>query len=457
MARVLTSFVLAMGCVMPLAAEDGTDYPCSPDVSYLGCLDQQLAALEKELNGAEQALKNDNDEENADLPTGLGDASSLRSFLPRFLADLGFENIDDSMGGLSFAYNFGETSPFSFSGNLREGEVWGPLAMTLPEDGRDDLVAALAKDIGDFDDARFELTYNFVSQKKGKVGRFESALEKRRKDTLDGIFDRVIEGTLEEVGTKRRNFASLFTGDLSMRLTPEDIPERADEFNAAFVAMVQELDTTERLIATTLGKAEDMLSNQPQRYLSASYDLRADGAGPSAWGLQLNWEIGLANLNSLERACGSSIESADCLDFLKRPDRVERGHRFKLTASYEDIEEFRFVDDEREIDFSSPAAEKLTAALTYGCKLLLSNNAEWQPRFDLEGRYEDISDNPEINDRWVVTATLRQKLSAEWTAKASIVWASDPEFRGEVDEEFSARAGISFEIDRPGDGTGKSK
>ena len=51
-------------------------------------------------------------------------------------------------------------------------------------------------------------------------------------------------------------------------------------------------------------------------------------------------------------------------------------------------------------------------------------------------------------DRWVSTLTLSQRVSEEASLAVSLIYANKPEFRGMVDEELSARAGLKFEVDR---------
>jgi len=67
---------------------------------------------------------------------------------------------------------------------------------------------------------------------------------------------------------------------------------------------------------------------------------------------------------------------------------------------------------------------------------------------------EDISNDPMRQDRWVSTLTLSQRVSEESSLAVSLVYANKPEFRGMVDKELSARAGLKFEVDR---GTNKKQ
>jgi len=69
-------------------------------------------------------------------------------------------------------------------------------------------------------------------------------------------------------------------------------------------------------------------------------------------------------------------------------------------------------------------------------------------RIDVEAKYEDVSDDPMRQSRFVATATYSQNLFDGNGLSLSIVYANRPEYRGEVDEEFSARAGLKFKIDK---------
>ena len=69
-----------------------------------------------------------------------------------------------------------------------------------------------------------------------------------------------------------------------------------------------------------------------------------------------------------------------------------------------------------------------------------------RPRFDLKASYEDFSDDPVRQDRGVATATFSYPVSPGFFLTLGAVYATKPEFRGEVDEEISARLGLTYKL-----------
>lgn len=72
-------------------------------------------------------------------------------------------------------------------------------------------------------------------------------------------------------------------------------------------------------------------------------------------------------------------------------------------------------------------------------------------RLDLEAKYESVSGDPLPNDRLVATATFTQSIFSGNGVALSVVYASTPEYLGEVDQEFSARAGFKFMVNKKGE------
>lgn len=76
-----------------------------------------------------------------------------------------------------------------------------------------------------------------------------------------------------------------------------------------------------------------------------------------------------------------------------------------------------------------------------------------QRRWELKASYEDLSDDPARQDRFVGSRSWVEKLSPELVPLVggselvvSLVYANKPELRGDVDEEFGTRAGRKWSL-----------
>ncbi|HYX24919.1 MAG TPA: hypothetical protein VFC23_12250, partial [Thermoanaerobaculia bacterium] len=158
----------------------------------------------------------------------------------------------------------------------------------------------------------------------------------------------------------------------------------------------------------------DLVNNQPQILVSADYRKRNVLVGPNELDAKATYEIGFANVNGLRRYCANAKlapSNPDCLS--------------------------RYLADFGPLLASSP---RLAVSAEY---------SRADPyRFDLQADYEDFSGDPKLQDRLVATATFTQKMSDNSTASFSFIYASKPEFLGEVDKHLSAHLGLKYKMDK---------
>ena len=69
-----------------------------------------------------------------------------------------------------------------------------------------------------------------------------------------------------------------------------------------------------------------------------------------------------------------------------------------------------------------------------------------QSRVDFSWSYEDVGDDPNRKDRSLVTLTYSQRVAGDVILAAGVTWANEPEFRGEVNHEISARVGLTYKL-----------
>lgn len=64
--------------------------------------------------------------------------------------------------------------------------------------------------------------------------------------------------------------------------------------------------------------------------------------------------------------------------------------------------------------------------------------------------HEDVRDDPLRQNRGIATLTFAHTLTTGLIASATIVYASKPEFRGEVEKEWSSWLGLNYKFGLPG-------
>ena len=93
------------------------------------------------------------------------------------------------------------------------------------------------------------------------------------------------------------------------------------------------------------------------------------------------------------------------------------------------------------------------ANLSYGRYLNLGLNPsllEGKAKLDFTVSYEDVLNDPIRQDRTLAVLSFSQGVANGFSLSASLVWANKPEYRGNVDEEFSANLGLNYKFGKQG-------
>jgi len=67
-------------------------------------------------------------------------------------------------------------------------------------------------------------------------------------------------------------------------------------------------------------------------------------------------------------------------------------------------------------------------------------------RLDFTASYEDVSDDPAKNDRGIANLTFTYPIANGTFLSIGAVYASKPQYRGDVDKELNARAGLLYKF-----------
>jgi hypothetical protein len=87
---------------------------------------------------------------------------------------------------------------------------------------------------------------------------------------------------------------------------------------------------------------------------------------------------------------------------------------------------------------------KLVLSLGLSRNLKLGDN---EPvKVDLQGDYENVSDDPNRQDRGIVRLTFTPKMGARMSIPFGIVYANHGEFLSDVDARLSAHVGLVFNM-----------
>lgn len=476
----LWSFLLlAVSMANPVEAQFDE---CPADLDLLRCMTAQLDASRQEIIDARAELVDGEPLKQKVLATpsvatNTGQASALADLLPQFLASVGLDGTTDDTGNYSFEKPilFGENVPLRLSVGataILEPTIFAPLETSLgeelPEDDRGPRKEELEGKLDELDDFDFKMRLSF----EGRIGH---RLIGRNYRDYNELFVRAFGGIVEAAQTSGIEATTQLMG-LAPELLTRPLREirgsqYEDEaktlFDAALAETMALRDAIDVLEAGSYDRLGDLISNQPQLIFSGEYKERNDLSGPDEWKLSASYEIGFGgNVNDLltwssnHQTDGCVVTEVDretsvsypCLTsyFGGRPEAGEKGNRLAISIEYSDADSFELELPDDDFTFSLERTQKWIGSATYGRQLAgvqlrqPGEGGEENSRFDWEVKYEDVTGDPMRQSRLVSTATISQKITKCTVLSVGAVWAEKPEYRGEVDQEVSARFGFRW-------------
>ncbi len=356
---------------------------------------------------------------------------------------------------------------------LRVGgaNLYEPLKNALPENVRDARSKELESglELGDALTAGFFL--NLVGDNWGRVPRFATeplfadiwtlvfedqsafnAAHRKAEEQYEDLVDQLVarlpafndQTKFKDVG-------------VSPELASRAIKAREETVRAEF----QSMDNMRNiLLRAKYLDLVDLVNNQPQLNFGVEYTQRDDLAGPDEWRARLVYERGIVNVNTARafsvsprckgsesggrNAAGRMLCLAEYLDAPGTQQRLKGGDRFAASLEAVRRSKYTFALPGDGVGLNEDAYNSYIGSLTYGFYVAFDERGDATSRVDVRASYEDVSDDPNRQDRGLVVATLTQRVLGKQLVALSLVYATKPEFRGEVDEEISARLGFNY-------------
>lgn len=372
---------------------------------------------------------------------------------------------------------------------VRQATVNDAVAAALRDAGAGDRVTELEGGFDDFDDATLSLSYNPVRKGMGRnpddyqeewlspaFTEARQSIEDTYTANVNAAAERLEtlrETIVEDWGRAQADDASLSEGE---RRGIEPFDDDSTTFadidavlgagrGAAYLAAA-ELVPRARLerrqqLGEVLAESDffalvDLIDNQPQLFASVQAASPDKLVGPRSVGAKLTWEKGWANLNALRasRADCTSAVLACLRSYLGEVgsdvrESLARGDRIALSIEYKKVDDYSIELPDDGILITAPKDEILIGSFTYGRYLSSDLLGPGKPRIDVGIQYEKVDNSTLRQDRFVTTATYSQKISNASILSFGLVYASKPEFRGDVDHEISARVGLNYKVGKP--------
>jgi hypothetical protein len=473
--------LMLLSSFTPLLAQE--DDPCASSKSLedyvLQLTEQVSASVNRSVEVAtSEALEKTQTEvagrANADGLTG-GRLDLLRKL---FLAlDLG--QIEEKDEQLIFNFNpdninFDTLGQFSPRLIVHKPVLFVPLEEqidALPEDEGKPIKGALSKELTDLDDVEVRIRWERASDApRGLIQDLASAI-------FEPAYSLAAEATMLELGEESAAAQRSIRMELNNVRSPEPAKDSratstgatlvsdlcaVPQARAIFLHLVRDLtekgtsaltDLRQSLTEEQFFALADLIDGEPLFSVETAYRRRDHATGPDERSINLHYEIGnisYAGFTRWRQRRGKDPGVANVQAYLK-----EKGHKsipkFSLTLDYSTESEFR-------LDFNDDSPEFIHADSR---RLSVTGNAGWylgnsrDRRVELEATYEDVTDDPTRQSRFVGTLSWVEKLNGDLAKVVggselvvTLIYADKSEFRGEVDKALGARAGLKWSFDR---------
>ncbi|HEV7671097.1 MAG TPA: hypothetical protein VGS22_21475 [Thermoanaerobaculia bacterium] len=470
---VSTSFVLffaAFSISVSLQAQEEEDsWACRDKETWNNCFQRLRSAssAEQEAAMATNSIRQAEADTHAqNVLTGLaatGNAAAKRTFLPAFLASLGIDGLEDRNGTLAFTYNPGRFAFGHLSAEIlaKPPEVFEQLKAKIPEDMRDARVSALKDSLSDFDNVEGSFTLDVTGGPQNRFGRILG-------DYDPGLGEDLFKMANESPEVKAQASAArtaLVNAQVKLQLVGEEevktTKDRDPSFARQLDQMVNEGARESLATADSIVKAlderkyfqlADLAANQPQLYFTGAVKQRDPIVGTNSWLFMGTWEIPVgANINKLRKSCNGPV-NFDCykayVDKAETQGSLAVKSRFKVIVSGGEESAYDYSIPDLGVALHFDRIRTLLGSATYGRSLRQDDEGNDLSRFDFEAKYEDVTGDEERQNRLVAMATLTQKFTDDMDFAITAVWANKPEYRGDVDKEWGARAGLRYKVDR---------
>ena len=345
--------------------------------------------------------------------------------------------------------------------------LYDPIKQALAADVRDQRTKALESGLEFGDAITAGVFFNLAGPSWGRVPQF--ATEQMFNDIWEVAQAKVATRHADAV-TLRNEYSSILEAaeaeskkefqdsDTFAMLGPARAEQALHAYELATRAELNVLDNLgTELVANRYFDLVDLVNNQPQLNFGVEYMDRDPLAGANEWRAKLVYEYGFVNVNSARNQCrgGPSPQArvacfTSYLDAPSTQKRLKGGDRLALSAEFVQRKKYSNALPSDAVTLAEDSYKSVIGSLSYGFYSSFDDEGNAQSRLDVKANYEDVSNDPKRRDRGTLVGTFSQRVMDDFIVSLSLVYATKPEFRGEVDKELSGRLGFNYKWGRLG-------
>lgn len=384
--------------------------------------------------------------------------SAMRDFLSTFSAAVQSGTIEEENGAYVLDYNLpvdlggSDDDVIKFQTKFQQPELATSVTTALSSNSA--ALTTLGDGLDETDDITFSVTYSPATQ------RFGRSLEQHR-PLIESLVTAVSESRGSQSATRRlaafanalaRAGAVIQETDAFTKI--DDAGKRAQVISAlqsAASSAKEEFAQQDDLITAFA----ELLSNQEQLYFSGAYRDVDPLAGASGASIKGTYELGGKNLTKFQKrnaaACGTlTTENGrrSCLTAFNSYVANEKllGWRIAATLDYQKTQATTVdLTAYNVANVTTAAAQSNVITLTAG-RNMDSASSSRQRRIDIAASYENVTGDPNRDDRLVATFTWTQELNDNVYLPITLTFANKEKYLGAQDDQFGVHFGVSYKL-----------
>jgi hypothetical protein len=397
--------------------------------------------------------------------------------LHRAFVALGLGQVDEEDGQLVFNFNpealklgMGQFSPRVIVHDAVLSTALAEKIDALPEDVRGSTKDSFEKQLGSLDDIEAQLRWTNAS------GTPDAIIQELASDIFQSAYEKAAQAKFVAIAGQSAELHRQIKSDLAAAAaaTPSGVTPPSTDLNTVsvgevcavpaarvhFLQFVADLREQGRTALTTLGDSltadhffdlADLIDGEPHFTVEAAFRRRVDAVGQDVRSASLRYEIGnvsYRDFKSWAKKQGKDLGTASAQDYLEARQASAALPKFSLSADYSSSPELRIPLAAGVPDFVASDASKISVAARGG----LYFGGGRDRRLELEATYDDVSDDPARQDRLIGKLSWVEKMDGMLATLAgsdlvvTLVYASKPEFRGDVDQDLGVRFGLKWSL-----------
>lgn len=392
-----------------------------------------------------------------------GFGGSKLDLLHRAFVGLGLGQVDEKEGQLIFNFNpqmlnFPSLGQFSPRVIVHDPALFEPLLQHV-----DTLADAQSRKdkiedgLGDLDDVEAQFQWVNASDTP------RALVQELANDIFQPAYQRAAQQRMAELAKEAAQANQTITQALGRPAAAAPVPEicAAPAARERFLQLVADLREKGKSALTDLHTAltedeffnlADLIEGEPRWSADGSYRRRADAAGPDEGSLSLRYDLGHVSYHAFKswaQGAGKPLDGASVQEYLKATRGSQAVPKISFSLDYSEVSSLKVPLTGMD-PFRQPDSHKISGVVRAGWYLLGGRNS----RLELDATYDDVTDDPARQDRFVSTLSWVEKLNPELAQivggtnlVVTLVYADKPEFRGEVDKDLGLRFGVKWSFD----------